>query len=200
MPRLLGSPLTRPRKVSIIWVEILRREIAQPMLGDYNTFMEDEDKKYMAAAIRQAVVAKKKGDVPFGAVIVCHGRIIVESANSEHLEQDVTRHAEVKAVSEASHILGRRDLSDCTIYSTVEPCPMCAGAIFHACIPRVVYAMSRDDLPKLFRSRKIRLRDLASDWHYSPEVVSGILSQEAIRIFLEYKEPFRVVPKNTIGR
>jgi tRNA(adenine34) deaminase len=161
--------------------------------------MEDQDKIYMAVAIEQAIIAKKLGDVPFGAVIVQHSKIIVQSSNSEHLEHDVTKHAEIKAVSEASRILGRRDLSDCTIYSTVEPCPMCAGAIFHACVSRVVFAMSRDDLPSLFRTRKIRLWDLASDWHYKPEVIGGVLSQEAIRIFLEYKQPFRVIPKNAIG-
>jgi tRNA(Arg) A34 adenosine deaminase TadA len=161
--------------------------------------MEDLDKKYMAAAIEQAIISKQNGDVPFGAVVVQHGRIIAAATNSEHLDHDVTKHAEVKAVSAASRILGRRDLSDCTIYSTVEPCPMCAGAIFHACISRVVFGMSRDDLPTLFRTRKIRLWDLAKDWHYKPEVVGGILSQEAVRIFLEYKEPFRVIPKNSIG-
>lgn len=153
----------------------------------------------MAAAIQQAITAKANGDVPFGAVITQHGRIIVQASNSEHLDHDVTKHAEVKAVSEASRILGRRDLSDCTIYSTVEPCPMCAGAIFHACIARVVFAMSRDDLPSLFRTRKIRLWDLASDWHYKPEVVGGVLSKEAIRIFMEYKEPFRVIPKSAMS-
>jgi tRNA(adenine34) deaminase len=160
--------------------------------------MEDQDRKHMAAAIEQAVTAKQKGDVPFGAVIVRHNRIIVQASNSEHLDHNVTKHAELKAVSEASRFLGRRDLSDCTIYSTVEPCPMCAGAIFHACIARVVFAMSRDDLPTLFRTRKIRLWDLASDWHYKPEVVGGILSEEAIRIFLDYKQPFRVIPRRQI--
>lgn len=157
--------------------------------------MEDQDKDYMAIALQLALDAKREGDVPFGAVIVCHGRVIALASNSEHLDQNVTRHAELKAVSEASRVLGRRDLSDCTIYSTVEPCPMCAGAIFHACIARVVFAMSRDDLPALFRTRKIRLWDLASDWHYKPEVVGGVLSQEAVRIFLDYKQPFRVIPK-----
>lgn len=152
----------------------------------------------MAIAIERALDSKLRGDVPFGAVITCHGRVIAESGNSEHLDQDVTKHAELKAVSLASSALGRRDLSDCTIYSTVEPCPMCAGAIFHACIARVVFAMSRDDLPNLFRTRKIRLWDLATDWHYKPEVTGGVLSKEAVRIFLEYKQPFRVIPKNSI--
>ena len=173
--------------------------IAPTCPGGYTIPMEDYDKKHMTAAIEQAIIAKRSGDVPFGAVIVQHNRIIAQASNSEHLDQDVTKHAEVKVVSEASHILGRRDLSDCTIFTTVEPCPMCAGAIFHACVARVVFAMSRDDLPSLFRTRKIRLWNLASDWHYKPEVVGGVLKEEAIRIFLEYKQPFRIIPKQQIS-
>jgi tRNA(adenine34) deaminase len=159
--------------------------------------MEDQDKKFMALAIEQALISKEQGDMPFGAVVVHDSIVIAAVPNSEHTDQDVTKHAEVKAVSEASRLLGRRDLSDCTMYSSVEPCPMCAGAIFHACIKRVVFGMSRDDLPHLFRTRNIRLWHLADDWHYKPEVVGGVLKDEAIHIFLEYKEPFRVAPAYT---
>lgn len=160
--------------------------------------MEKADEKYMRAAIALAVASKKLGDVPFGAIIVHKGKIIARGMNGEHTQQDVTRHAEMNAVSEASRYLGRRDLSDCTIYSTAEPCPMCAGAIFHSCIKRVVFAMSRDDLPHLFRTRNIRLWHLAEDWHYKPEVVGGILKEQAIEVFLEYKQNFRVKPRHPV--
>lgn len=156
--------------------------------------MEKADETYMQAAVALAVASKKLGDVPFGAVVVYKGKIIARGMNGEHTQQDVTRHAEMNAVSEASRYLGTRDLSECTIYSTTEPCPMCAGAIFHSCIKRVVFAMSRDDLPHLFRTRNIRLWDLAEDWHYKPEVVGGVLKQLAIDTFLEYKQNFRVAP------
>lgn len=157
--------------------------------------MEEVDATYMQVAVALAIASKKHGDVPFGAVIVRDDKIIAYGMNGEHTEQDVTRHAEMNAVSEASRRLGRRDLSDCTIYSTTEPCPMCAGAIFHSCIKRVVFGMSRDDLPHLFRTRNIRLWDLAQDWHYKPEVVGGVLKEQTIQVFLEYKQNFRVAPK-----
>lgn len=149
---------------------------------------------YMKQAIARAMAVQTSGDMPFGAVVVCQGKVIAAVGNSEHTDRDVTHHAEIKAISLASQRLGRRNLSDCTIYSTVEPCPMCAGAIFHSCVRRVVFGMSRDDLPHLFRTRKIRLWDLAEDWHYKPEVVGGVCKPEAIAMFLSYKEAFRVDP------
>lgn len=169
-------------------------------LSVYNQYMEEQDKKFMALAIEAAQAAKETGDVPFGAVIIRNGEILVIGRNSEHLDQDVTCHAETKAVSQASRILGTRDLSGCTIYSTVEPCPMCAGAIFNSCIDRVVFAISRDDLPKLFRKRNVRLWDLAADWHYAPTLTGGILKDEAIEAFLGYDTAFRVEPKEAASR
>jgi len=161
----------------------------------YNRCMQKQDDAFMAMAIREAIASKQQGDVPFAAVIVQNSKVITAVANSEHLEHDVTKHAELKAISDASYILGRRDLSDCTIYSTVEPCPMCATAIFYACLRRVVFGMSRDDLPHLFRTRNIRFQQLANDCHNKPEVVSGVLKDKAIQAFLEYKQPFRVTPE-----
>lgn len=154
----------------------------------------------MQRAIKAAVSSMKRGDVPFGAVVVQGGKIIAACGNGELSCQDVTQHAEVRAISKASKRLGRRDLSDCTIYSTVEPCPMCSGAIFYACAARVVYAMSRDDLPHLFRSRKIRFQNLADDLSYTPEIVSGVCRQEAIDSFNGYKEAFRVSPEERLRR
>jgi len=156
--------------------------------------VESHDEAYMRLALDAALNSKKSGDVPFGAVVIRNGDIITATSNSEHTDHDVTHHAELKAVSEASNILGTRNLSDCTIYSTVEPCPMCAGAIFHSCMRKIVYGMSRDDLSHLFRERQIRLWHLAEDWHYKPEIVGGVLKRDVIETFLGYKQPFRVVP------
>lgn len=160
----------------------------------------NNDEKYMQRAIKAAVSSMKRGDVPFGAVIVQRGKIIAACGNGELSRQDVTQHAEVRAISKASQRLGRRDLSDCTIYSTVEPCPMCSGAIFYACAARIVYAMSRDDLPHLFRSRKIRFQNLADDLSYTPIITSGTCRQEAIDSFNGYKEAFRVSPEEHLRR
>lgn len=162
--------------------------------------MQKQDKTFMQQALEAGVAAKKHGDVPFGAVVTYRGKILATASNSEHTDQDVTRHAELKAISQASHMLDSRDLSECTIYSTVEPCPMCAGAIFHACVKRVVFGMSRDDLTHLFRTRHIRLWHLAEDWHYKPEIVGGILKEEVITAFLDYKQPFRVLPRHEASK
>jgi len=96
------------------------------------------------------------------------------------------------ALSEASWKLAKRDLSDCIIYSSAEPCPMCSAAIFQSNIPRVVFGIYRDDLPHLFRRRKIRIAQLAEDWDYRPEVVGGILREEAMKPFEDIEKPWRV--------
>lgn len=161
---------------------------------NYNLPMEELDKKYMRLALEQALFSKEQGDRPFGAAVVQGDQVLIVSCNSEHKDQDVTAHAETKAVSEACRLLGTRDLSGCTLYSTVEPCTMCSGAIFYSCLSRVVYAISRDDLRHLFKSRSIRIAELAHDGHYGVNIVQGVLRQEAMELFDSYEEPFRVVP------
>jgi tRNA(Arg) A34 adenosine deaminase TadA len=149
----------------------------------------------MRMAIHQATLARQLGDVPFGAVVARGNNLVVATHNSEHLETDVTLHAETKAVSLACRTLKRRDLSDCVLYSTNEPCLMCATAVFSACMPKVVYALSRDDLPHVFRPRNIRLAQIARDTQHAPEIVSGVLREEALGLFDKIKTPFRVRPR-----
>jgi tRNA(Arg) A34 adenosine deaminase TadA len=157
--------------------------------------MSFNDEHFMRIAIQQAALARRNGDVPFGAVVVQGGQIIVAAPNSEQFDIDVTSHAEAKAISLACRALGRRDLSDCTLYSSNELCPMCAGAAFIACIPRIVYALSRDDLPHLFRPRSIRLAELAADTQHAPEIIPGVLRHEALPLWNSIDAPFRVDPK-----
>ena len=154
----------------------------------------------MREALAQGLFSKRSGDVPFGAVIVRRGVIVAAAGNSEHTDHDVTKHAEVKVISEASRILGTRDLSDCTLYSTVEPCTMCSGATFYACIKRLVFGMSRDDLPHLFRPRAVRVHNIAQDCNYTPEVISGVLRDEAVNAFLDYRSPFRLGSSENASR
>ncbi len=150
---------------------------------------------FLQLALDQAALARRQGDVPFGAVVVQDGgRIIAITHNSEHLETDVTLHAETKAVSLACRTLGRRDLSDSTLYCSSEPCLMCATAIFSACIPRIVYALSRDDLPHAFRPRRIRLAQVAADTPHPPEIIVGLLRDQALGLFDGITMPFRVEP------
>jgi tRNA(Arg) A34 adenosine deaminase TadA len=154
-----------------------------------------DDEQTMQLALDQAELSKMHGDLPFGAVITWKGRVLVLAENGESRNADVTAHAEVMAVSEACRKLGRRDLSDCELFSSCEPCPMCSAAIFQSNIRRVVFSLYRDDLPHIFRRRKIRIAQLAEDWDYRPEVVGGVLREEALAPFEGLKLPLRVVPQ-----
>ncbi len=157
--------------------------------------MSTTDTKFMRLALEQAALARSHGDMPFGAVIVRAGQVVVATLNREIIDIDVTAHAETKAISLASRVLARRDLSDCTLYASNEPCLMCAAAVLNACMPRVVYALSRDDLPHLFRPRAIRFEQLVHDALHPPVITSGVLRDEALKFYQDVTEPFRATPR-----
>lgn len=94
---------------------------------------------FMRKALVEAQTAFDEGEIPVGAVIVCRGQIVSRAHNLTETLTDVTAHAEMQAITAAANALGGKYLTDCTLYVTVEPCPMCAGAIGWAQIPRVVY-------------------------------------------------------------
>lgn len=98
----------------------------------------DEDTRFMKEAIKQAKKAAKLGEVPIGCVLVQDGKIIARGYNRRNTDKTTLAHAEVAAIRKASRILGDWRLEGCTLYVTLEPCPMCAGAIVQARIPRVV--------------------------------------------------------------
>jgi len=97
------------------------------------------DNYFMGEALRQAVKAYEKGEVPVGAVVVRNGRIIARASNQVETLKDATAHAEMLALTQAESAVGDWRLTDCTLYVTKEPCPMCAGAIVHTRIARVVF-------------------------------------------------------------
>jgi tRNA(adenine34) deaminase len=97
------------------------------------------DEFFMGEALRQAAKAGKAGEVPVGAVIVRGGRIIARAFNQVELLKDATAHAEMLALTQAEHAVGDWRLTDCTLYVTKEPCPMCAGAMVHTRLARVVF-------------------------------------------------------------
>ena len=99
----------------------------------------DEDSKYMAEALREAKAALEEGEIPIGAVVICRGRIIGKGHNMTERLHDATAHAEMIALTAATEAMGGKYLSDCTLYVTVEPCPMCAGALNWSQIGRIVY-------------------------------------------------------------
>jgi len=98
-----------------------------------------EDEQMMRQALLQAQQAANSGEVPVGAVVACKGRIIARAHNLTETLNDVTAHAEMQAITSAANALGGKYLNECTLYVTVEPCPMCAGAIGWAQMGRLVY-------------------------------------------------------------
>ena len=103
---------------------------------------DNKDEQFMRKAIYEAERAAEEGEIPIGAVIVCNDRIISRAHNLTEKLHDVTAHAEMQAITAAADLLGGKYLSDCTLYVTVEPCVMCAGAIGWAQIGRIVYGAS----------------------------------------------------------
>ena len=129
-----------------------------------------QDEKYMNEALREASAAAEEDEVPVGAVIVCNGRIIAKGHNMTERLNDPTAHAEMIAITAATEALGGKYLSGCTLYVTVEPCPMCAGALAWSQISRIVYGASD---PK--RGCSLFSPSLL---HPKTEVCSGILAEE----------------------
>lgn len=103
---------------------------------------DDKDEQFMRKALYEAQRAAEEGEIPIGAVIVCNDRIISRAHNLTEKLHDVTAHAEMQAITAAADLLGGKYLPDCTLYVTVEPCVMCAGAIGWAQIGRIVYGAS----------------------------------------------------------
>lgn len=132
----------------------------------------------MLDALREAQRAAAEDEVPIGAVIVCQGRIIAKGHNMTERLNDPTAHAEMIAITAATEAVGGKYLNDCTLYVTVEPCPMCAGALAWSQIGKVVYGASD---PKRGFSRFS-----PSLMHPKTEVVSGIMADECGNIVSEF--------------
>ena len=140
------------------------------------------DDYFMREALKEASKAELAGEVPVGAVIVADKKIIARTHNQTQLLQDVTAHAEILAITSASTALGVKYLGDCTLYVTLEPCNMCAGALYWSKIGRVVYGAS-DDNRGFMRYGKEFL-------HPSTKLEYGVLHKECgdlIRVFFEEK-------------
>ncbi|SHF73925.1 tRNA(adenine34) deaminase [Tenacibaculum mesophilum] len=135
-----------------------------------STYMNPFDDIYfMKKALQEAEIAFDKGEVPVGAVIVFNNQIIARAHNLTELLNDVTAHAEMQAFTAAADFLGGKYLKDCTLYVTLEPCQMCAGASYWTQIGKIVYGASE---PKLGFSV------LQTKLHPKTKVVSGVLEEE----------------------
>jgi tRNA(adenine34) deaminase len=129
------------------------------------------DDYFMKQALSEADKASEKGEVPIGAVIVCEGRIIARAHNLTETLKDVTAHAEMQAITAAASALGGKYLIDCTLFVTIEPCPMCAGALAWTQIGRIVYGA--DDEKRGFTKLTPGLL------HPKTKIQGGILAEEA---------------------
>jgi tRNA(adenine34) deaminase len=148
------------------------------------------DKAMMARCIELSRIAVSKGEYPFGTVIALDGQIVVEAINSTIRDGDVTRHAEVIALSEAQKVIGRKQLFRSTLYTNIEPCAMCSYCIREAQVGRVAYALGSPVMGGLSKWNILR-DDGMSDripqiFGAVPEVLSGILLYEAQQVWRDW--------------
>lgn len=140
--------------------------------------MEESDVRFMKMALDEARAAAAQGEVPVGAVVVCQDRVIARAHNLTETLVDVTAHAEMQAITAAAAFLGGKYLDQCTLYVTLEPCVMCAGAIGWSQLGRLVYGASDD--------KRGYTLFAPSALHPKTRVTAGILAAEASEIVVEF--------------
>ena len=131
------------------------------------------DEYFMKKALQEAELAFEKGEIPVGALIVVDNKIIARTHNLTELLNDVTAHAEMQAITSAANFLGGKYLSGCTLYVTLEPCQMCAGALYWSQISKIVFGAS--DEHRGFEKMGTQL-------HPKTTVVRGVLAEEAANL------------------
>lgn len=139
---------------------------------------QKEDEQFMRKALAEAEAALAEGEIPVGAVVVCRGRVIARAHNLTETLCDVTAHAEMQAITSAASLLGGKYLTDCTLYVTLEPCVMCAGALGWAQVRRVVYGAA--DPKRGFATYAPRAM------HPKCEVSGGVLEEECRRLMTDF--------------
>lgn len=147
-----------------------------------------EDLKFMEEALALAREAAAEGEVPVGCVVVREGTVVGRGRNRREKDKTALAHAEIEAISQACQTLGGWRLWECTLYVTLEPCPMCAGAIVNARIPRVVYGAS--DAKCGACGSVCDLFSMAFNHH--PQVEKGILEKECADLLKEFFQDLRV--------
>ena len=138
----------------------------------------EEDIIYMKQALAEANKAYSQGEIPIGAVVVCRGKIIARSHNLTELLHDVTAHAEMQAITAAAEHLGGKYLTDCTLYVTVEPCVMCAGALGWSQISRIVYGTLDE--------KRGYARFAPNALHPRTQVTSGVMAEECAELMQRF--------------
>lgn len=138
----------------------------------------DLDEHYMQLALAEAKIAFNKKEIPIGAIVVCQNKIIGRGHNLTEKFKDVTAHAEMQAFTAAAQTLGGKFLADCTLYVTVEPCVMCAGASYWMQISRIVFGASEPKRGFLSKSSSIL--------HPKTELKGGVLADEAANLMRSF--------------
>ncbi len=128
------------------------------------------DEYFMKRALQEAQLAFDRGEIPVGALIVANNSIIARTHNLTELLNDVTAHAEMQAITSAANALGGKYLKNCTLYVTLEPCQMCAGALYWSQITKIVFGASDE---------KRGYRAMGTQLHPKTEVISGVLAEES---------------------
>ena len=137
------------------------------------------DVYFMKKALQEAEIAFEKGEIPVGAIIVVANKVIARTHNLTELLNDVTAHAEMQAITSAANYLGGKYLKDCTLYVTLEPCQMCAGALYWSQITKIVYGATDENRG---------FKKMGTQLHPKTQVVSGVLENECaelMRIFFK---------------
>lgn len=142
---------------------------------DFTVF---SDEHYMREAIKEAKYAFEKDEVPIGAVVVCQNKIIARAHNLTETLTDVTAHAEMQAITAAANYLGGKYLQECTIYVTIEPCVMCAGALRWAQISRIVYGAADEKAGAATVGKSL--------YHPKTTVEYGLLEEECVGLMKEF--------------
>ncbi len=154
------------------------------------TASEAIDTKMMVRCIELSKLAARAGEMPFAAVVCRDGIAVAETTNQVARDTDVTRHAEILAISQAQRTLAKTNLKGCTLYSTVEPCPMCSFPIRETRISRVVYALSSPLMGGASRWDVLRdpelSRSLPEAFGPPPEVIAGFMGREAARVWRKW--------------
>ena len=132
---------------------------------------------YMQIALNQAKEALYKNEIPIGAIIVANDKIIAKTHNLTETLNDVTAHAEIQAITAASHSIGGKYLKKCTLYITVEPCQMCAGALYWSQISTIVIGT---------KDNKRGFETMGGQLHPKTEVISGVLEEECKELMLQF--------------
>jgi len=136
-----------------------------------------DDTYFMKRALQEAETAYEKGEVPIGAVIVAQNQIIARGHNLTETLNDVTAHAEMQAITAAASFLGGKYLKDCTLYVTIEPCQMCAGALYWSQISKVIYGARDEDRGCISMGTKL---------HPKTKMSGGVLEEEASQLLTRF--------------